>query len=371
MSTEKLRVGIIGMGLYAATKHVPDLRGTVRAEVVAAARRSADRLAMAQRELDIPATYTDWREMLAQERLDAVVVSTPHDQHVEPTVAALERGLHVLLEKPLATSVADAQTILRAAQRSDRVVMMGVNRRGDPGWRTAQRVLAAGQIGRLRQISAVLCGDLRIFREAMPLAPDLQQWLDSVSEMNRTYVLDILKPSSWRQNALQMGGDMLADTGSHTIDLLFWLAGASAVEVTAYSPADRPRQAAIITIQALLSNGVILSMTFNDHVAMGDEYNFRGSGQLMVYGDRGMLTAKVPIGGSGGPDELVIERNGDRQPVVVEGATISPAAAFVAAILDGATNVATVDDAARVVAFTQGAYRSAAERRIVRLDEDL
>ena len=90
MSAEKLRVGIIGMGFFAANSHVPDLRGTGRAEVVAAARRSADRLAMAKRELDIPATYTDWREMLAQERLDAVVVSTPHDQHVEPTVAALE-----------------------------------------------------------------------------------------------------------------------------------------------------------------------------------------------------------------------------------------------------------------------------------------
>jgi predicted dehydrogenase len=370
MSTEKLRIGIIGMGLVAATGHVPDSRGTGRAEVVAAARRSADRLAMAKRELEIPATYTDWREMLAHEELDAVVVSTPHDQHVEPTVAALERGLHVLLEKPLATSVADAQTILRAAQQSDRVVMMAVNRRGDPVWRTAQRLLAAGDIGRVRQVTAVMCGDLRVFREVGPLAPELQQWLDSMSEMRRTYALDIITPGSWRQDAQQMGGDMLADTGSHTIDLLFWLAGASAVEVMAYSPADRPRQAAIITIQALLSNGVILSITFNDHVAMGDEFNFRGSGQLAVFGDKGTLTGSVPIGASG-DHELVIERNGERQPVVVEGETISPAAAFVAAILDGAPNVATVDDAARVVAFIQGAYRSAAERRIVSLEEDL
>src|SRR5437868_1581044 len=106
MSVPKLRVGIIGLGWYAAGGLVPSLRATGRAEVVAASRRSADRLAMAKRDLGIPATYTDWREMLAKEALDAVVVSTPHDQHAEPTLAALERGLHVLLEKPLAASVA-------------------------------------------------------------------------------------------------------------------------------------------------------------------------------------------------------------------------------------------------------------------------
>src|SRR5688500_11222650 len=107
MADRKLRVGIIGIGHFAVSSHVPNLRATGRAEVVAAARRNADRLALAKRDLDIPATYTDWREMLASEVLDAVVVCTPHNQHVEPALAALDRGLHVLLEKPLCTSVAD------------------------------------------------------------------------------------------------------------------------------------------------------------------------------------------------------------------------------------------------------------------------
>ena len=164
---------------------------------------------------------------------------------------------------------------------------------------------------------------------------------------------------------------MLADVGSHLIDLLLWLGGAPAVEVVAYAPKDRPQQAAIFTIQALLSNDTILSLTFNDNVALGDEFTFRGSGKLTVLGDNGSLTANIPGWGVGPAEEMFIERNGDRQAVTFEGDNISPAAAFVAAICDGAPNVATVADAARVVAFTQGAYRSAAERCLVRLDDGL
>jgi predicted dehydrogenase len=370
MPEQKLRVGIIGLGSYSTSEHVPNLRATGRAEVVAASRRRADRLAMAKRELDIPATYTDWRAMLANETLDAVVVSTPHNQHVEPTLAALERGLHVLLEKPLATSVADAQIILQAANQSDRVVMMGVNRRGEPSWRTAQRLLAAGRIGRVRQLSAMVFTDFRIFREAIPIAPAILQSLEAASEMNRTFLLDIPKEGAWRRDPLQVGGDMMADVGSHTVDIMFWLAGAPAVEVVAYTPRDRPQNASIFTLQALLANDAILSLTFNDNVALGDEYSFGGAGKLTIYGDRGMLTANMPGWGGGPAEEMFIEENGDRRLVGFEGEKISPAAAFVAAIRDGAPNIATVGDAANVVALIQGAYQSAAERRIVRLDEN-
>jgi predicted dehydrogenase len=100
-------------------------------------------------------------------------------------------------------------------------------------------------------------------------------------------------------------------------------------------------------------------------VAMGDDFDFRGSGQLTIYGDRGLLTITLPI--EGGPDRAVIERNGVREILTAEGKQQTPAEAFVAAILDGAPVPATVADAAHVVAFVQGVYQSAAERRVVRL----
>jgi hypothetical protein len=69
MSERKLRVGIIGMGQWVAGEHIPNLRATGRAEVVSAARRNPERLALAQRELNIPEVYTDWREMLTRTNL--------------------------------------------------------------------------------------------------------------------------------------------------------------------------------------------------------------------------------------------------------------------------------------------------------------
>ena len=366
MAGKNLRVGIIGMGLYAAIEHVPMLRETGRVEIVAASRRDAKRLELARRELSIPQVFTDWREMLEKTELDAVVVATPHNAHLEPTLAALDRGLHVLLEKPLATSIADASAILNAVRKSDRVVMMGVNRRGEPSWQSAKRALDSGAIGQVRQISAVVWIDMRAFREAIPFSRPIQDWLET-SEMMKTFMLDFIQPGYWRTDPAQMGGDLFADTGSHLVDVMLWLGGASPVEVLAYSPRNRPQQTSIITLQALLSNDVILSITFNDHIAMGDEFTYAGGAQMVVLGDRGRLTTSLGWG-SGPAENPMIERNGNNQPLPVEGQKVSPAAAFVSTILDGAPNIATVEAAARVVALIQSAYRSAAERKTVQID---
>lgn len=77
MSAQTLRIGIIGVGWYAGTALIPKLRATGRAEIVAIARRSADRLAWAQQELNVHEAYTDWREMLEKSALDAVGQDLP------------------------------------------------------------------------------------------------------------------------------------------------------------------------------------------------------------------------------------------------------------------------------------------------------
>ena len=162
MSEQRLRIGIIGIGWYAATVLIPKLRETGRVEIVAIARRRADRLALAQRELKIGEAYTDWQEMLEKSALDAVVVCTPPNAHTEPTLVALERGLHVFVEKPMALKSEDAQRMVSAMQ-ADRVLMVGYNARGMGGWRTIHHLLTEGAIGTTRQVDATACVDARIF----------------------------------------------------------------------------------------------------------------------------------------------------------------------------------------------------------------
>ena len=84
---DKIRVGIIGLGWWAIERHVPEFRKTGRADIVAVSRRNPERLAMAKEAVGVEYAFTDWREMLDKTKLDAVVVSTPHDHHREPTIA--------------------------------------------------------------------------------------------------------------------------------------------------------------------------------------------------------------------------------------------------------------------------------------------
>src|SRR3712207_1350297 len=119
MAERKLRIGIVGIGWYTATELIPKLLETGRVEIIAISRRSADRLALAQQELNIGEAYTEWREMLEKSALDAVVVCTPPNAHAEPTLAALERGLHVFVEKPIAATSVDAQRMVEAAAKTD------------------------------------------------------------------------------------------------------------------------------------------------------------------------------------------------------------------------------------------------------------
>src|SRR5262245_32108067 len=169
MLAQPVRIGIIGVGWYAGTELIPKLRATGRVEIVAITRRSAERLAVAQQELKVREAYTDWREMLEKSAIDAVVIAAPPNAHAEPTLAALDRGLHVFVEKPMALASADAQRMVEAAARADRIVMVGYNARGMGSWRTIQRLLSKGAIGTIRQVSVRACVDVRFLWRGMAL----------------------------------------------------------------------------------------------------------------------------------------------------------------------------------------------------------
>src|SRR4051794_18487975 len=166
MGEQKLRVGIVGVGMFAIYFHAPQLRATGRAEITAICRRSPERLAIARDALQVDAVYTDWRTMLDTTELDAVVVNTPHHYHAEPALAALNRGLHVLVDKPLALTGSGAWALVDAARRADRVLMVAYSTRAEQRLRSLKRQLEAGIIGQIRQISRAVTTYRRWFWQA-------------------------------------------------------------------------------------------------------------------------------------------------------------------------------------------------------------
>ena len=99
---QRVRVGVVGVGAMSQQLHIPALQRTPDVEVAAIADANAERVRECAARFGIARAYTDYREMLAAGGLDAVLVITPNAYHAPVTIAAIEAGCHVLVEKPMA-----------------------------------------------------------------------------------------------------------------------------------------------------------------------------------------------------------------------------------------------------------------------------
>ncbi len=120
-----------------------------RPRLVAVCGRNESHAAEAARRYGYEGYYTDWRRMLADDRIQLFDNVAPDDLHVEPTIAALEAGKHVVCEKPLAVDVADAARMLTAARKAGTKHLCGFNYRFVPAVRFARDLIDRGVIGRI------------------------------------------------------------------------------------------------------------------------------------------------------------------------------------------------------------------------------
>jgi predicted dehydrogenase len=131
--SERVRLGVVGAGLVAQVAHLPELAALAdRFDVVAVAEPEAGTRAVVARRHGIRRTYASCDELLDAGAIDAVLVCSPNATHADVTLAALDAGLHVLVEKPLCLEADDAERI--AAARDGRVVQVGYMKRFDPAY---------------------------------------------------------------------------------------------------------------------------------------------------------------------------------------------------------------------------------------------
>jgi predicted dehydrogenase len=181
----------------------------VDARIATVVGRDAAAVAEFAERFGIPRTATDWREVVADPEIDAVDICVPGDLHAEITLAALAAGKHVLCEKPLANSVAEAEemTEAAAAAREKGVQsMVGFSYRCTPALAYARGLIADGRIGDIRHIRATY----------------LQDW-----------IVDESFPLVWRLQKEKAGSGALGDIGAHVIDLATFLTGQRLTGVSA------------------------------------------------------------------------------------------------------------------------------------------
>jgi predicted dehydrogenase len=205
--TESLGVGMVGYAFMGAAHsqawrtapRVFDL--PLRPVLAALCGRDPEATAAAARRYGFDATETDWHALLEREDVQLIDVCTPGDSHAEIAVAALDAGKHVLCEKPLANTVAEAEAMAAAAGRAQaRGIrsMIGFNYRRVPALALARELIASGRAGEIRHVRASY----------------LQDWL-----------ADPAFPLTWRLQREHAGSGALGDLGAHIVDLAQFLTG--------------------------------------------------------------------------------------------------------------------------------------------------
>ncbi len=153
MSGERLVLGVVGMGRgFMLT--LPALRADPRLRLGGAFDPRPEARDAFTREFGAPA-YDSLEAMLASPEIDAVYIASPHELHAAQTIAALDAGKHVLVEKPMATSVADGAAMVAAARRARRVLVVGPSHGYDAQVLSAAAIVASGRYGRVRHVTAI------------------------------------------------------------------------------------------------------------------------------------------------------------------------------------------------------------------------
>jgi len=302
MST--VRWGVLSTADIAVEKVIPGLRRASRTEVIAIASRGSDRAAAVATRLGIPRGYGSYEELLADPDVDAVYIPLPNHLHAEWTIAAASAGKHVLCEKPLALTAADAQRMISASEAAGVLLMEAFMYRLHPSWIAVRELVASGRIGSLRAVDS---------------------WFSYFND-DATNI----------RNVREFGGGALYDIGCYCVNLSRMLFGAEPVRVRSTIERDPTSGVDVITSGILSFASGVGTFTCSTRLEPDQRVD--------IYGTDGRIRIEIPFNiPPDRPTRVFVTAGGD-PPVApaTEILTFPPtdpyaaeAEAFAGAILDG------------------------------------
>ena len=359
MSSTVLRAGVIGLG-WAGQQHVKAYQNLPQSTAVAVADPNPTLLAQVQQEYGIENAFSDYREMLEWGALDVVSVGTPNFAHAEPAIDALNHGMHVLVEKPLARTYAEGIEMVRAAERNDRILQVMFNQRFRPDVQVMKRFIDDGGLGDVYHAKS--------------------RWLRRSGIPGRG--------RKWFVSRELAGGGPLIDLGVHMLDMALFAMGEPTVEAVSGMTYNRLGQRFVADMYGAeakyevedfatslirLDGGKTLQLeaSWATYREDGDFIN------LMLYGDRGgaeMTTrnyrpegaVKFYVDSGGVPAEII--------PEVTSGRAHTPGhqqatEIFLERVLSGSFSDHRGREGLLRTWIIDAVYRSAEEGREIRLSE--
>lgn len=347
----KARIGIVGTGWWATFNHIPTITTTQEAEVVAICDLDAERLQTVGDKFGIAARYTDVAQMLAQEQLAGVMVSTPHVAHTQPAVAALEAGSHVLVEKPMATTAADGRAIAAAAAKAGREVLVPTGLNFTRYSKVAHDWVRAGKIGEVRHAVCQMGSALEDLFAGEPM-------LETADHLFRP------PPSTWADP--EKSGGYAWGQMSHSVAWLVYVADLSFASVFCMDVKSKTGVDYYDAAVARATNGATISLsgsaTVPKHRGMHTDIRIYGTmGMIHFDNERARLTLHLQDGTDEDANVTALEAEYDGALPVQVFAKLCAG--------QEVENASNAECGARVTEALEALYRSAASGSEAKIGE--
>ncbi len=367
VSQKTWRVGLIGSGWYGKSD-LFRLMQVAPIDVVSICdvdarmlEGAAELISQRQQSGKTPRTYRDYREMLAEKDLDIVVIGTPDHWHALTTIAALESGAHVYVQKPTSVDVRESEAMLDAARRHKRVVQVGMQRRSTPHLIEAKKnIVDAGLLGNVAQVDMCCYYHMRANEAPEPIPVpeflDYEMWTGPAPL--RPY--DHLPHRSWWRAFMEYSNGIVGDMCVHMFDAVRWMLGLGWPTSIASSGGIFVQKES----RATTSDTQTATFAYDDltvvwqHRTWGDAPDPDYPWAFTLYGDKGTLKGSIngydfiPRGkGDRIHQDAVFEREEYPEDLTEDGIELQAAPAtrrqmldFVAAIETGARPVADIEE---------------------------
>ncbi len=338
---ERFRWGVVGVGRHSRLYVIPAIAASRSGEIAALVTSRPESARRFASQWGSPKIYESYEDVLADPDVDGVFLVSPNDAHHPQVLAAAKAGKQILCEKPLATSVADAEEMVRGCRDAGVKLGTGFHLRHNLVHRRARDLIRGGRIGQVRFAS------IRYAHRTAPRAGA------SVSTPN---VAEIPQVAAWRQDPAITGGGAFVGTGSHAIDILRFLTGEELIDVQARADADEMGEHNLV-VAGRLTGGAIGTVHGGDLPFPVNE--------SVLSGTLGSVICRGSVGNIGEGSVTVITADGEEVwSPPVHNVYIGECDSFVEAVRSGAEADASGLDGLRCQEVIQAVYESVRTNRL-------
>ncbi len=347
----KIRWGVIGCGGIADRRTLPGMMLAENAEVVAVMDKDTTVAKNCKEKYGAKYAFENYEDVLAIDEIDAVYIASPVFFHKEQAIAAANAKKHILLEKPVALTVSDAEDIKKACEENDVKISIGFLMRFHEYHQKIREIIRDGKIG-----------------EIVSMRGQFTCWYPDIE-------------GAWRQRKATSGGGALVDMGIHVIDLIQYITGLKAVEVAAFN------QTQTFSYEVDDSSNLIMKMDNGSVAYVDSNFNIPDAAsvaKLEIYGTKGSVVAtgtlaQAEVGSVSiliSDDSLGYDANQTRNeliPVLLDGELTGnmytkEIEGFGKAITDGTDTPVSIESAIYDQKIVEAAYKSSEEKRFITVE---